>query len=262
MTTAEAQRTRDDRAAVDKAVSLLAAFGEDGSNGLGVTELARRADMTKSTAFRVLQILERNALVERIGTGYRLGARLHQLGTSVYVPGHEKLRDLLMPFLTELFQMTGHTVHLASLHGIQVFYLAKLYGHRTVATPSRIGGTLPANCTAVGKVLLAYDSDAQARILSAPLPGLTPHSLTDRSALEAELTRVRRDGIALERSESRLGMSCVAAPIFGRPATTPVAALSVSAPAGTDLRPLATAVRRVCASAASAVARSHVSSRA
>ena len=87
MTTSVAEPVRDDRAAVDKAISLLVAFGDQASSGLGVTELARRAQMSKSTAYRVLGMLERNAVVERVGTGYRLGSRLHELGRAVQCAG-------------------------------------------------------------------------------------------------------------------------------------------------------------------------------
>ena len=59
-----ATAARDDRAAVDKAMALLNAFGNDALTGAGVSELARRADMSKSTAFRVLAMLQRNGAVE------------------------------------------------------------------------------------------------------------------------------------------------------------------------------------------------------
>jgi IclR family transcriptional regulator, KDG regulon repressor len=250
-----AEPMRDDRAAIDKAFSLLVAFGEEASTGLGVSELARRTQLSKSTAFRVLRLLERNAMVERVGTNYRLGARLHELGRAVYAPGHDRVRDVLLPYLTELFELTRHTVHLASLHGTDVVYLAKLYGHRTVAAPSRIGGRLPANCTGVGKVLLAYDADASAAALAAPLPALTPRSIIDPVALAEELARIRHNGVATDQEESQLGVNCVAAPVLGRNGR-PLAAMSVSALRGTDMRPLTTTLRRVCASAAQALTRS------
>lgn len=254
MSTAIIDSVRDDRAAIDKAFSLLVAFGEHGSSGLGVSELARRAQLSKSTAFRVLAMLERNAMVERVGTKYRLGARLHDLGRNVYAPGQDSLRDQLLPYVAELFEATRHTVHLASLHGTDVVYLAKLYGHRTVAAPSRIGGRLPAHCTGVGKVLLAYDADAATAVLSMPLPQLTFRSISDRDALAAELTRVRRDGVGFDNEESRLGVTCVAAPVLARNGR-PLAAMSVSAPLGTDMRPLTASVRRVCASASRVLTR-------
>lgn len=74
MTMTIVEPARDDRAAIDKAFSLLVAFGSDAATGLGVSELARRTRLSKSTAFRVLGMLERNAMVERVGKNYRLGA--------------------------------------------------------------------------------------------------------------------------------------------------------------------------------------------
>lgn len=248
MTIAVKAPTRDDRAAVDKAFSLLTAFGDRGRSGIGVSELARRANLSKSTAFRVLGMLERNSMVEKVGTRYRLGVRLHELGRSMYTPEHERIRDHLLPFLTDLFRITEHTVHLGVLDATDVFYLAKLYGHRSVWAPSRIGGRLPAHCTALGKVLLAYDHAATVEAISLPLASLTPHSVTDPTALEAELGDIRRTGIAVEREESRLNVNCIAAPIFSRSGQM-CAAMSVAAPAGTDLHPLEVRLRRVCASA-------------
>jgi IclR family transcriptional regulator, KDG regulon repressor len=257
MTVAVMETMRDDRAAIDKAFSLLVAFGDDASTGLGVSELARRTSLSKSTAFRVLGMLERNAMVERIGTSYRLGSRLHDLGRAVYAPGHDRLRDVLLPYLTELFEATRHTVHLATLHGTDVLYLAKLYGHRTVTAPSRIGGRLPATCTSIGKVLLAYDPDAAAAALAAPLSRLTPRSIVDPAVLGQELSAIRREGVATDIEESRIGVQCVAAPVLGRNGR-PMAALSVSAPIGTDMRPLTAALRRLCACAAQGLNRSEL----
>jgi IclR family transcriptional regulator, KDG regulon repressor len=257
MTTTVVEPIRDDRAAIDKAFSLLSALGEYGGWGLGVSELARRAQLSKSTAFRVLGMLERNAMVERVGAKYRLGVRLHELGMNVYAPGQEWLRDLLLPFLADLYESTRHTVHLASLHGTDVVYLAKLYGHRTVAAPSRIGDRLPANCTAVGKVLLAYDAEAATVALSMPLRRLTPRSICEPTALAAELMRVRREGVAVDDEESRLGLACVAAPVMGR-SGRPLAAMSVSGSIGTDMRPLTASLRRVCASASQVISRSRL----
>ena len=243
---------RDERAAIDKAFSLLVAFGDHTSSGLGVSELARRAKLSKSTAFRILGILERNGIVERVGTNYRLGPRLNDLGRAVYSPRNDRLRDLLLPYLTELFGATRNTVHLAVLHGDDVVYLAKLYGHRTVVAPSRIGGRLPANCTAVGKALLAYDPEAAAAAMATPLAHLTPRSIADPATLAAELARIRREGVAWDQEESRMGVHCVAAPVLSRTGR-PIAALSVSAPLSTDLGPLTKPLRRVCAAAAQAL---------
>jgi IclR family transcriptional regulator, KDG regulon repressor len=252
MAVAVVEPPRDGRAAVDKAFSLLVAFGDDAGTGLGVSELARRANLNKSTAFRVLGLLERNAMVERVGTSYRLGSRLHELGRAVYAPTTDRLRDVLLPYLTDLFQATRHTVHLATLHGTDVLYLAKLYGHRTAGAPSRIGGRLPATCTSIGKAMLAYDTTRAELALTRPLARLTAHSIADPDVLAAQLVAVRRDGIATDYEESRIGLHCVAAPVLAR-SGKPIAALSVSVPKGTDVGPITATLRRLCASAAQGI---------
>ncbi|MDF2707258.1 MAG: transcriptional regulator [Nonomuraea muscovyensis] len=248
---------RDDRAAIDKAVSLLISFGDQAGTGLGVSELARRAELSKSTAFRVLGMLERNGVVEKIAGKYRLGQRLHELGRHVYVPDHDRIRDLLIPFLTDLYELTHETVHLAALHDTDVVYLSKLYGHRQVRSPSRIGGRVPAHCTAVGKVLLAYDHDALDRVLASGLRAFTPKTITDPGRLAASIAETRRTGVAFDDEESTVGLHCIAVPVMGRGGTA-VAAMSVSGPIGRlDTRAREPALRRVSAAASQALSRAH-----
>ncbi|MDO0932218.1 IclR family transcriptional regulator [Streptomyces sp. DG2A-72] len=252
MTATLAGPARDDRAAVDKAISLLVALGDRFGGETGVSELARRAQMSKSTAYRVLGMLERNGVVERVGTDYRLGERLHHLGKAVYAPGSESVRDVLLPYLADLYEATRETVHLAVLDGPHVVYLAKLYGHRPAPVPSRIGGRLPAYATAVGKVLLAYDSQAAERALSEPLRPFTPSTLTDPDALSAELDGIRRTGVSLDNEEYQPGLACVAAPVLNR-AGRAVAALSIAGRLGQiDTRRLSAQARRVAAAASQA----------
>ena len=84
---------------------------------------------------------------------------------------------------------------------------------------------------------------------------MTPRSITDPVSLGQELSRIRRDGVATDNEESRMGVHCVAAPVLGR-SGRPIAAMSVSAAVGADLGPLTMSLRRVCASAAQALSRS------
>ncbi|MDX3523638.1 IclR family transcriptional regulator [Streptomyces scabiei] len=218
-----------------------------------MSELARRTRLTKSTAFRLLGILQRNDLVERVGSDYRLGAQLFDIGTRVYGPTSLLLRERLLPHLADLYVLTQETVHLAVLHDTDIVYVNKIHGHRATRSPSRIGARLPAYCTAVGKALLAFDHDAMEAAISAGLPQLTDYTITDPAAFRAELRRIRQEGIAYDRQEATLGLTCVAVPVMG-PAGTPVAALSV---AGADHRfdraRFAPALRRVAYEAARAI---------
>jgi DNA-binding IclR family transcriptional regulator len=218
------------RNSLDKAISLLRAFGDDAQLGLGVTELSRRAALTKSTGFRILSALERNGVVERAGASYRLRWIFGE-PTEPDTTMHDEVRNLLTPHLAELFIETRSTVHLAMLAGSAVVYLNKLQGRHHLPSPSRIGGRMPAYCTAVGKVLLAGDHSATEAVLRAPRHAWTPHTIVDGDELLAELLRVRVGGLAHDDQESLMGLACIAAPV--RSGDRVVAALSVSHDAAT-----------------------------
>ncbi|MBW8800240.1 MAG: IclR family transcriptional regulator [Streptomyces sp.] len=212
--------------AVDKALVLLKSLASmDGE--IGVSELARRSQLTKSTAFRLLGILQRNDLVERVGSNYRLGSQLFDIGVRVYGPNPPLLQECLMPHLADLYEMTHETVHLAVLHDTDIVYVNKIQGHRATRSPSRIGARLPAYCTGVGKALLAFDHDAAEAAVSAGLPARTEYTLADPRRFREELRRIRQDGIAYDRQEAAPGLTCVAVPIMGA-SGRPVAALSVA----------------------------------
>ncbi|WNM31942.1 IclR family transcriptional regulator [Streptomyces sp. Li-HN-5-11] len=252
--------TRDDRAAIDKAVSLLLSFGDEASTGLGVSELSRRAGLSKSTTFRVLGVLVRNGVVEKEGSRYRLGSRLYDLGTQVYSAAHMQICEILTPFGADLLEMTRQTVHLAALRGTDVVYLGKLYGHHPIASPSRIGGLVPAHGTAVGKVLLAFDSAAFDAVTDQELPALTPRTITDPLLLASQLMRVRQTGVAYDDQEAAPDLTCVAAPVFGVNGRV-VAAISVSGRVGTfEPRSHAAVLRKVVQAASQALHRAGIGS--
>ncbi|MEE2523646.1 IclR family transcriptional regulator [Pseudarthrobacter sp. J75] len=254
MAASTAAGSRDDRAAVDKAMALLAAFGNDAFTGVGVSELARRADMSKSTAFRVLGMLQRSGAVDRAGNAYRLGKLIHNLGAGQETAANGRIRDALTPHLADLYVLSRQTVHLAVLDGGDVVYLNKLYGHLQVRSPSRIGGRAPAYCTGVGKVLLAYDDRAAELVLKSELAAWTPKTITDPAKLRAELEQVRATNVGFDREEILLGLNCIAAPVMG-PDGKAVAALSVSGPAGQFVpESQANALRKVCFEASRTIA--------
>jgi DNA-binding IclR family transcriptional regulator len=225
-------RSRDERTAVDKAVSVLKAFGREAHLGVGVSELSRRAGLSKSTTFRVLGMLERNGVVDRAGTAYRLGRVVEELGVPAELPVQDAVRELLTPFLVELYVATHATVQLAMLAGSDVVYLNKLEGQQRLRTPSRIGGRMPAYCTGVGKVLLASDPVAADDAVRATRHPWTPNTIVEEDDFLAELDHVRTKGVALDRGESLETLSCIAVPVRGAGGRV-VAALSISGDART-----------------------------
>ena len=183
---------------------------------LGISELARRSGLPKSTVHRLVVDLCDHRIMERVPQSageYRLGVRLFELGE--LVPVHRSLSGMALPIMEDLREATRHRVHLAVLDGIDVLYVAIL-GSGAVHVDSRVGGRLPAHATGVGKVLLAYapPSVVEARI-EAGLTAFTARTITSADALVAELRKIRTHGFALDIEESTPGVLCVAAPVFG-----------------------------------------------
>lgn len=242
----------EQQTAVDKALTLLMSLAEQ-QREIGVSELARRTQLTKSTAFRLLGILHRNKVVERVGSNYRIGTHLFDIGSRAYA-ATALLQECLLPYLADLYELTHETVHLAVLHDTEIVYVDKIHGHRAARSPAKVGARMPAYCTGVGKALLAFDHDAAELAISQGLFRRTEYTLTDPALFRGELRRIRQSGIAYDRQEAAPGLACVAVPIMGS-LGRPVAALSV---AGADHRfdpsSFAPALRRVAYDAARALA--------
>jgi DNA-binding IclR family transcriptional regulator len=199
---------------VGKALTLLSALGSS-TMPVGVTALARQTNVAKSTAFRLLAMLEQRGLVERVGSRYRLGVKVFELGNSIPYCRPRSLRDVALPYLVELCNRAAATVHLAVRDGLDVLYIEKLYGHDAVASPSHVGGRVPAHCTALGKSLLAFSGDRHVVERAAgSLEARTPYTITAPALFAQELLKVRAAGFAIDREESRIGLTCVAAPVL------------------------------------------------
>ena len=220
----------DSRTAVEKACVLLSAFNHRPGSIVGVSELARRSGLTKSTAFRQLAILERADMVERVGRGYRIGRTLKTLAGSAVEYEHSPLTAELLPYLVEVFEHTRHTVQLGILDGNDIVFLSTVRGHHTLAPPTH--PRLPAHTTAAGKVLLAY------RGIDAAAPDIAASMAAGRS------TGIPRQPVAFDIGETNKTVCCVAAPITTGD-RAPTAAISVCAPNGAPLRGAANVLVRI-----------------
>jgi DNA-binding IclR family transcriptional regulator len=205
-----------------KAFDLLRAFNSR-DRVMTLSELARAAQLPKSTVHRLLARLMELDAVEHHADGYKLSLGLLQLGATTPAAN---LRDLAMPYLAALHRWTGETVHFAVLRHFDVVYLEKLARSDSPSALSRVGGQLPANCTAVGKALLAWeDLDDLAHFLPSPMPKLTPASISDVDTLITELREIKEQRLAREQNEAQPGLACVASPVVVHGVA--VAALSI-----------------------------------
>ncbi|MEV0045588.1 IclR family transcriptional regulator C-terminal domain-containing protein [Nocardia rhamnosiphila] len=134
--------------------------------------------------------------------------------------------------MTELFNITGHTVHLGIMSGTDIVYLEKIYGHNSAKVRTSVGSRRPAYSTALGKAILAHTHpDEVGSSLPAKLSRITPYTISSEGMIFKAFTRIREEGTATDYEESFHGLSCLAAPIFHTESCAPVAALSLSVPA-------------------------------
>jgi IclR family transcriptional regulator, acetate operon repressor len=213
---------------VDRAVGILDVLAQGGwRTG---AEVARALGVHRSTALRLLGTLERHALVERDSRSakYRLGPRLPQLAS--VVTGESGLREVARPVCEALAVALGETVTLDVMAGDEIVPIEQATGSTSVVSVNWLGRRTPAHCTASGKVILAFGPEAvRRRLLAAPLHRSTPHTVTDRAELEAQLDSARQEGFARTFGELEVGLDAIAAPVYSAGGVV-VAAIDVSGP--------------------------------
>lgn len=216
---------------IERMMSLLDALAES-PEAASLKQLAAATELHPSTAHRILAAMTSARFVERQDAGtYRLGIRLLELGA--IVKSRINLREVALPFMQELHEQIGEAINLGVRRDDEIVYLERTSsGRALVRVVYLVGGRAPLHLTSLGKLFLAADGQQKVRDYAkrTGLPGKTPHSLTTLAALEKELDKVRRHGIAYDDEEAELGLKCVAAPIHDDEGNV-IAALSVSAPA-------------------------------
>ena len=202
---------------VDRVVLILSIFERSSAEALTAGQISVRSGIPRSSVHRILSQLVCARWLKRHEDGYALGLRMFEIGS--LVAHRSRITSAARPFIHELAERTGQVVHLAVLDQQDVVYLDKVVSaveDRAFADtlPSRVGGRLPAHCTAVGKALLAYSPRATvSEYLATGLRRRTEASLATPAALEAAIASIRNSGYATDRNEAVPGVACVAAPI-------------------------------------------------
>ena len=192
-------------------------------------ELSEALGVPRSSLHALLRTLAKYGWVRADATGtlYGIGIRALLAGTS-YLDSDPYL-PLVSPYLEELREQLDETFHFGRLDGTDVVYLATKESTKYLRPYSRVGRRLPAYSTSLGKVLLAArDGVGRDRHIPAVLARLTPHTLTDRAALDADLDATRERGYAVDNEENSLGLRCFSAALhYG---DVPGDAISASVP--------------------------------
>jgi DNA-binding IclR family transcriptional regulator len=214
---------------LDRAAAILGAFDEQ-HRELSLAALVTRCRLPRSTTHRTADKMLRLGWLDKPADRYRIGNRIFEL--SGLAPVRHQLREAALPFLQDLHVATRTTVQLGVLSGTQVLLVEKITGHRPMPMLSQVGALLPAYCSALGLAILAYSDEPTVQsVIDAGMPRRTPRTMTTATALRRELAAIPDRGLAVEREEGNIGISCVAGPIFG-PLGAVVAAVSVTGPTG------------------------------
>lgn len=210
--------------AIDRAAQLLALVVR-ADEPISFTELAEETGLARSTTSRLLAALEANHLLERDPAGAYISGPLFALYAARHDPWSQVAR-LAEPVLQKVGADTGETVNLAVPRGETVVQIAQVNATYMLGARDWTHVTVPPHCSALGKVLYAFDV---LPVPAGPLRQLTEHSLADTDTLRADLATVRRRGYGITREELEIGLDAVAAPVYGRDGTV-VAAMGVSGP--------------------------------
>jgi DNA-binding IclR family transcriptional regulator len=216
---------------IEKASEVLALFDRDHAEW-GVREVAEALGLAKSSAHDLLTSLEQVMLLGKNTEGrYRLGWRLVMLSETLLAT--TELRREARLIMEELAEQYRETIHLAVLDDTKVVYVDKLEGKQAVRVElTSLGTRLYAHCSALGKVLLAYEPEKNVkRIIKVEgLPRFTANTITDADELEQALGKIRKQGYAFDQEEILPDLCCVGAPIRDHTGQV-IAAISMSLPA-------------------------------
>jgi DNA-binding IclR family transcriptional regulator len=196
---------------IERAFAVLTAL-TDGP--IGVTEVADRAELPKSTAARMLASLAREGAVEQLPgeTRYRLGPRIETLASGV-IPTRS-LVAVARPHLAELAASMGEAAGLSIPDGREVHYVDQVDSPNPVSIRDWTGSRVAMHAVSSGQVFLAHRSAAVVdRYLETPLESLTPRTVTDPEELRERLRTVALGGYAWVHDEFAEGISSVAAGI-------------------------------------------------
>ena len=214
---------------VDNALRVLLLLGEQPK--LRLTEVSSYLGVASSTAHRLLAMLQYRGFVRQDSAtrSYVPGPALDGLAFGVL--RRLDVRTRARPVMERLNADLGETVHLGRLEGSQVHFIDSVESARALRVGGRVGRLMPAHCTSTGKALLAELSEEEVLRLypDEELERLTARSIGTRTALLAELERIRERGHARSTEEAEEGVASLAVALHST--QSPRLAVNVSVPA-------------------------------
>ena len=216
-------------AAVLKVFAILQSLSEQRETG--ISELSVRLAMPKATVYRFLQTMKTLGYVRQEADSERYGLSMLVFELGAKSLQYPDLVDLSKHHMQLVADATGETVHLGTLIDSEIIYVHKVDSRHMLGMYSRVGRRAPLHCTAIGKVLMAWEfPERRDRILDgASFERFRAKTIVARDDYLAELERVRGQGFGEDREEFDDHIRCLGVPIFDR-LGLPIAGMSVSFP--------------------------------
>lgn len=212
-----------------KVFSILQALAEQ--KEIGVTELSQRLMMSKATTYRFLQTMKTLGFVSQEGEAdkYSLTLRLFELGAKALE--YVDLVEIADRYMQKISQQTNEALHLGALDENAIIYIHKIDSGYNLSMYSRVGRRNPLYSTAIGKVLLADQTEEYVRnaLEGVDFVRRTERTLANVDQLVAELNLVREQHFAEDNEEQEAGLRCIAVPVYDRLGNV-IAAISISMP--------------------------------
>ena len=209
---------------VARGLSVIQAF-RPGRERLTMAQIAQACQLTRAGVRRILLTLEDLGYVGQDGRHFHLTARILDL-TKGYA--RRSLWEAARPRLQALADELNETVSAGVLEGHDVVYMLRIQSSRVMFVDLGAGARLPAQVSAMGRVLLAAlpHDELAAYLDTVRLVRLTPHTVADRATLLDRIAEVRAQGWAFARGEVDEALCCASVPLTDRTGRT-LAALHV-----------------------------------
>jgi DNA-binding IclR family transcriptional regulator len=214
--------------AVSKSLKVLELL-QSARSPMGLQEIARRIQLSKTSTFRLLRTLEAAGCLVAVGSGeYRLAPGIHSVVPTLWLA---RLLRVATVRMQELNNQLRETVSLAALFDNRVEVVAVIESPQIIRMSNVVGHILPPNASSLGKVIAAFQSHEQREKLlrSYGFWHFTEHSITDPAKIQEEFSRVLADKFATDREESVPDGICFGVPVFNSSGEVSVA-LSASVP--------------------------------
>ncbi|WP_339489930.1 IclR family transcriptional regulator [Pseudomonas sp. EL_65y_Pfl2_R95] len=215
---------------LEKGLAVLRAFSA-AQRTMNLAEIADAAEITKSSAQRMIHTLEQLGYVRKHPQTkrFQLTPRVMEIGYNYLAA--DTLVDVANPFLAELAQATGETTNLTEPDGLDMVYVARFVAPKFIPIHMPIGSRIPMYCTGSGRAYLSGlpKPEALALLNASEIKEHTRHTLTSIPDIQQEIEFTQRRGYALNKEELFLGDMSIAAPILSSQGR-PVAAVHVVIP--------------------------------